>query len=156
MSVKEQPSVDSLLGPELEGRLDLADARIVGLLVRGFADRTLEMFQRVLADEASQDEAIEEVSRVADSLNTLFLGQALDGNVTVGPWNSPNRLGAFVQNLFGFEQPPEQCVRALLIFFATHLMRALQTNSSDWNRTVELLNHEMTDILLGRMPNQSP
>lgn len=151
---ENQPIVVSLLQPvagEVEGRVDLGDERAVELLVRTYVDRCLNSFQQAIAGSASQDDAVDDIYRLASALNTVFLGASGFDTVIVHPWNAPDQLGAFLRDTLDFDFPPEECVRATLIHMATHIMQALQGNKEGWREAVDGLVVEVRDLLLGRV-----
>ncbi|WP_029006981.1 hypothetical protein [Azospirillum halopraeferens] len=150
---ENQPIVVSLLKPvagEVEGRIDLGDERAVELLVRTYVDRCLNSFQQAIAGSATQDDAVDDIYRLASALNTVFLGASGFDEVIVHPWNAPDQLGVFLRDTLAFDFPPEECVRATLIHMATHIMQALQGNKDDWRDSVDGLVIEVRDLLLGR------
>lgn len=135
-----------------KGRNDLADEAVVRLLVRGFIDLSLAAFQEVLQGNLEQDEAIDGINRQAIALNSVFLGTSGFDTVIAHPWNTPEQLGAFLQDTVALEFPEDDCVRALLIHLATQLMHALRLPDEDRNEEVEALTLDAADLLLGRAP----
>lgn len=135
------------------GACDLGDPAIVELLVRNFVDQTFSVFHRVLAGEATQDDASEAIYGQALGLNALFLGTAEFKNVVSHPWNSPDQLGSYIQDTVDFDFPPEECVRAAFVHMATHVMRLLKDEPDDWKLQVDGLVGELRDLLLGRVIN---
>ncbi|MGQ9369968.1 hypothetical protein [Azospirillum sp. A39] len=150
---ENRPIVVSLLqpiAPQVDGRIDLADERAVELLVRTYVDRCLSCFQQTIAGSATQDDAVDDIYRLASALNTVFLGASGFDTVVAHPWNSPEQLGAFLRDTLDFDFPPEECVRATLVHMATHIMQALQGNKDEWRDAVDGLVIEVRDLLLGR------
>lgn len=135
-----------------KGRNDLADEAVVRLLVRGFIDLSLAAFQEVLQGNLEQDEAIDGINRQAVALNSVFLGTSGFDTVIAHPWNTPDQLGAFLQDTVALDFPADDCVRAMLIHLATQLMHALRLPDEDRNEEVEALTLDAADLLLGRAP----
>ncbi|MBP2227555.1 hypothetical protein [Azospirillum agricola] len=142
------------LPPLKQGRNDLADESIVRLLVRGFIDQSLAAFQEVLHGRLGEDEAIDGINRQATALNSVFLGTSGLDSVVTHPWNSPDQLGAFLQDVVALEYPEDDCVRAMLIHLATQLMHALRLPDEERNEEVEALTLDAADLLLGRAPEE--
>ncbi len=138
------------LGDGTPGVNDLEDERVVGLLVRGYVDQCLALFQKVIGGELGQDAALDGIYGLAAALNEVFLGRSGFDTVTTHPWNSPDQLGAFMRDALDLDFPPEESVRAGLIHLATQIMYALQGAQPDWNEQVEAFVIEMRDLLLGR------
>ena len=132
------------------GNVDLGDPAIVELVVRNFVDQTFGLFQRVVAGEVSQDDASEAIYGQAIGLNALFLGLSDFKNVVIHPWNSPDQLGSYIQDMVDFDFPPEECVRAAFVHMATHVMKLVSEEPDDWKQQVEGLVGELRDLLLGR------
>lgn len=155
MDPKSTNIIAALLEPMpalAKGRNDLADEAVVRLLVRGFIDLSLAAFQEVLQGNLEQDEAIDGINRQAVALNSVFLGTSGFGTVIAHPWNTPEQLGAFLQDTVALDFPEDDCVRAMLIHLATQLMHALRLPDEDRNEEVEALTLDAADLLLGRAP----
>lgn len=146
------PDLGSLF-PLQEGVNDLADEKIVGLLVRGYVDSCLAGFQQAINGEREQGDVADDLYRLAGAFNEVFLGRSGLSNLTVHPWNSAEQLGAFLRDTVGLDFPPEECVRATLIHLATQVMLALQESEATWRENVEILILEVRDLLLGRIPD---
>lgn len=138
--------------PALMNANDLGDEAVVELLVRGFTDKALEIFQAIAAGERDLDDGAEEIGSQAEALNGLFLGDTDLAGVKIHPWNSPEQLGAYLRDALGLDFPPEECVRAGLIHLATLIMHSIQGSPDNWEAEVEALRMEMRDLLLGRQP----
>lgn len=138
--------------PALMNANDLGDEAVVELLVRGFTDKALDIFQAIAAGERDLDDGAEEIGAQAQALNSLFLGDADLADVKIHPWNSPEQLGVYLRDALGLDFPPEECVRAGLIHLATLIMHAIQGSPDNWEAEVEALRLEMRDLLLGRQP----
>lgn len=138
---------------------DLGEEAVVELLVRGFTDHCLSIFQAVAEGGQSLDDGINDINAQADSLNTLFMGRSTIRELTTHPWNSPDQLGVYLRDAMGLDQPPGECVQAALVHLATMIMRAIQAKPEGWQGEVEALRIEMRDLLMGRRPlddGQSP
>ena len=138
--------------PALQNANDLGDEAVVELLVRGFIDKALDIFQAIAAGERDLEDGAEEIGAQAEALNGLLLGQISLVGVKTHPWNSPEQLGAYLHDALGLDFPPEECVRAGLIHLATLIMHAIQGSPDNWETEVEALRLEMRDLLLGRQP----
>lgn len=138
--------------PAQQNANDLGDEAIVELLVRGFIDKALDIFQAVAAGERDLEDGAEEIGAQAEALNGLLLGQITLAGVKTHPWNSPEQLGVYLREALGLDFPPEECVRAGLIHLATLIMHAIQGSPDNWEAEVEALRMEMRDLLLGRQP----
>lgn len=138
--------------PALQNANDLGDEAVVELLVRGFIDKALDIFQAIAAGERDLEDGAEEIGAQAEALNSLLLGQISLVGVKTHPWNSPEQLGAYLRDALGLDFPPEECVRAGLIHLATLIMHAIQGSPDNWETEVEALRLEMRDLLLGRQP----
>lgn len=160
MEPLDTPSlVAALLKPldqhDAYGPNDLADDRVVRLLVRGYVDLCLERFQDAFSGSATQDESADAIYRYAQALNAVFLGTSgLDGLSAHG-WNSPDQLGVFLRDTMDFDFPPDECVRALLVHMATQIMVVLQGSRPDWQDKVDAMVDEVCDLLLGRLPDDA-
>ncbi|WP_207458823.1 hypothetical protein [Azospirillum sp. SYSU D00513] len=131
---------------------DLADPKVVELLVRGYVDQCLAAFDEVMEGNLDLDNASEGIYRQASALNAVFLGTSGFTTVIAHPWNSPDQLGAFLRDTMDFDFPPEECVRAALVHLATHVMQAIQRSDTPWEGQVDLLVGEVRDLLLGQLP----
>lgn len=138
--------------PALLGANDLGDEAVVELLVRGFTDKALDIFQAVAAGERGLDDGVEEIGAQAEALNSLFLGAVSLADVKIHAWNSPEQLGAYLRDALGLDFPPDESVRAGLIHLTTLIMHAIQGSPDNWEAEVEALRMEMRDLLLGRQP----
>ncbi len=150
-----KPIIAALLEPLpvlTKGRNDLAEESVVRLLVRGFIDQCLAAFQEVLHGAVAEDDAIDAINRQATALNSVFLGTSGFDSVVTHPWNTPDQLGAFLQDTVALEYPEDDCVRAMLIHLATQVMHALRLPDEDRNEEVEALTLDAADLLLGRAP----
>ncbi|CAO3420734.1 hypothetical protein [Azospirillum doebereinerae] len=155
MDPKSSNIIAALLEPLpalTKGSNDLADEAVVRLLVRGFIDQSLAAFQEVLHGRVGEDEAIDGINRQATALNSVFLGTSGLGSVVTHPWNTPEQLGAFLQDTVALEFPEDDCVRAMLIHLATQVMHALRMPDEERNEEVEALTLDAADLLLGRAP----
>lgn len=138
--------------PALMNANDLGDEAVVELLVRGFTDKALDIFQAVAAGERGLDDGADEIGAQAEALNGLLLGKISLSDVKIHPWNSPEQLGVYLRDALSLDFPPDECVRAGLIHLATLIMHAIQGSPDNWEAEVEALRVEMRDLLLGRQP----
>jgi len=155
MDPKSSNIIAALLEPLpilTKGSNDLADEAVVRLLVRGFIDQSLAAFQEVLHGKLGEEEAIDGINRQATALNSVFLGTSGLSSVVTHPWNTPEQLGAFLQDTVALEFPEDDCVRAMLIHLATQVMHALRMPDDERNEEVEALTLDAADLLLVRAP----
>lgn len=151
-SFDSQPIVISFLKP-LQGANDLADERVVELLVRGYVDRCLAAFRDAAEGRVSQDDAVDDIYQLASALNAVFLGTSGFHTLTVHPWNAAGQLGVFLRDTLDLDFPPGECVRASLVHLATQIMLGVQQPQPEWEGMVEQLTIDMRDLLLGRAPD---
>jgi len=136
---------------------DLGDRRVVELLVRSFADRCLTAVALASSGERDADEAAEELHRAAEVMNGLFLGDPEIVSVKRRPWNVPERLGAFLRDTLGFEDPAEFAVRAAFVRLANILTGEVAGQDEELrDRSIKLIVDEVTRLLLGEVPETAP
>lgn len=148
MDDDREPLVLSLLGPDAGRRLDLAEPLVIELLLRRYMDKCLEALQVAVSDTESQDDAVDEIARMADVLNDIFVGRVRIRNLIIHAWNMPERLG---QHLYqrGFGSSADDSVRGLLVQMATRLMQALRLERANWKAEHERIVRETKAALLG-------
>jgi hypothetical protein len=152
MDIKFDLSAFGSLLAEPEAVCDLADERIVELLVRGFVDQALAGFHRALGGEAELDDVVMDLNHVAVAYNAVFLGFSGIEKLKIHSWNAPDQLGVFLRDTVGLEYPPNDTVRAALIQLATQVMLCIQQSEEDWKTGVERMIGQVRDLLLGRLP----
>lgn len=140
------------LQPLTRERNDLADERVVELLVRGYVDRALAAFQEALKGNVTQDTAIEAINAQATALNAVFLGTSGFDTVIAHPWNAADQLGEFLRDTLDLQYPADDAVRAALIHLATQIMTAVRGEESVWKDQVNTLARQWTELLVGRLP----
>ncbi len=155
MATHSDPILVNLIG-DSEAEIDLGETRIVDLLVRGFSDQCLDAFRLVLRNELSQDEAVNRIEGVAIALNALFLGEGGFESVIPRPWNTPEQLGSYLQDILALDAAAEESVRALLIRLATRIMEALQRKEADWPLRLTPMIDETRELLLGQRRPGAP
>lgn len=149
MTDDREPFVLSLLGPDSDRRLDLREPLVVELLLRRYMDKCLEALQTAVSDTEAQDDAVEDIARMADALNDVFLGQVRLPNLVIHAWNMPERLGAALHS-GGYGEGAYDSVRSLLVQMATRLMQALRLNRAAWKAEHEQIVGETKALLLGQ------
>lgn len=136
---------------------DLGDRKVVELLVRTFADRCFAALSSAARGERDADEAAEEIHRAAEAMNGVFLGDPDITGVVRHPWNAPERLGAFLRDTLGFEDPIEFAVRAAFVRLGTLLTGEVAGQDEDVRAgSIELMVGEVTSLLLGELPTTAP
>jgi len=148
MDEDREPFIVSLLGPDAERRLDLLDPLVIELLLRRYMDKCLEALQQAVSDSEAQDAAVEDIARLADTLNDIFIGQLRLPSLVIHDWNAPEHLGQYLQAR-GFGEIPEDSVRGLLVQMATRLMQALRLQREHWKAEHEWIIAETKALLLG-------
>jgi hypothetical protein len=147
----DAPLPQGVLVIGLDGANDLADEKVVDLLVRGFTDQCLSVFQSVAEGERDLDLAVADIGFQAETLNALFLGFSPIDAVILHPWNSPDQLGAYLREALGLDFPNDQCVKAAFVHVATLLMQSLQHAPDSWEQEAEELRADLCELLLGRV-----